>query len=141
MPVLYITEGGETTKIAQSPSIMRYAGKLTGLYPEDPLEAALVDQIVDGANDCTAKVMAAGKEGGAEVVAEWLDFYEKLLVAKGGSFFNGKSLSIAELTVTTMMGFLGRMAGDMSAVPHVKAMVDATNALPAVAEWNAKAAL
>ena len=86
-------------------------------------------------------VLGVREEGGAEVVAEWLGFYEKLLVAKGGSFFNGKSLSIAELTVTTMMGFLGRMAGDLSAVPHVKAMVDATNALPAVAEWNAKAAL
>ncbi|KAJ3279631.1 hypothetical protein HK104_001277 [Borealophlyctis nickersoniae] len=35
------------TAIAQSHAILRYAGKLTGLYPWDILEAAQVDMMVD----------------------------------------------------------------------------------------------
>jgi len=32
---------------AQSQAILRYVGKLTGLYPTDPLEALYVDQVLD----------------------------------------------------------------------------------------------
>jgi hypothetical protein len=34
-------------KIAQSASIIRYVGKLTGLYPTELISAALVDSIID----------------------------------------------------------------------------------------------
>ena len=47
VPVLHIEESDITTTIAQSPAIMRYAGKLCGMYPEDPVAAALVDQVSD----------------------------------------------------------------------------------------------
>ena len=47
VPVLHIEESDITTTIAQSPAIMRYAGKLCGMYPDDPVAAALVDQVSD----------------------------------------------------------------------------------------------
>ena len=40
--------------IAQSAAIMRYLGKLSGLYPSDPIKAALVDSIMDEENDLFA---------------------------------------------------------------------------------------
>ena len=39
--------------IVQSASIMRYIGKLSGLYPECPIKAALVDTIIDEEIDMT----------------------------------------------------------------------------------------
>ena len=36
---------------AQSNAMLRYAGKLSGLYPEDPLLAIRVDEIVDVCDD------------------------------------------------------------------------------------------
>lgn len=40
LPILQVND----TVLAQSNAITRYAGRLAKLYPEDPLEAALVDQ-------------------------------------------------------------------------------------------------
>ena len=40
--------------IAQSAAIMRYLGKLSGLYPIDPIKAGLVDSIIDEENDLFA---------------------------------------------------------------------------------------
>jgi hypothetical protein len=37
--------------LVQSAAIMRYLGKLTGLYPSCPLQAAKVDAIIDQEND------------------------------------------------------------------------------------------
>ena len=66
VPVLVIKDSDTTTTIAQSPAIMRYAGKLCGMYPDDPTAAALVDQVIDSANDATAKVMAAATPSAVE---------------------------------------------------------------------------
>ena len=43
IPVLDVA--GE--RFAQSNAILRYAGKLTGLYPEDPIAAMRVDMVLD----------------------------------------------------------------------------------------------
>jgi glutathione S-transferase len=41
---------------AQSMSILRYVGKLTGLYPIDPLEALRVDELLDCIIDIRTKI-------------------------------------------------------------------------------------
>ena len=51
VPLLIVDE---KNYIAQSASIMRYLGKLSGLYPSDPFKAALVDSIIDEENDLFA---------------------------------------------------------------------------------------
>jgi hypothetical protein len=37
----------ENTVLVQSAAILRYVGKKTGLYPADPVSAAIVDAIID----------------------------------------------------------------------------------------------
>ena len=51
VPVLKID--GKT--YCQSLSLLRYAGKLAGFYPEDPLEALKVDQALDSINELVSK--------------------------------------------------------------------------------------
>ena len=43
LPILKLVNGREIT---QSCAILRYAGKLCGLYPEDPLKAMVCDQLL-----------------------------------------------------------------------------------------------
>lgn len=37
--------------VAQSNAFLRYVGKFSGLYPDDPFDALKVDEIVDGVSD------------------------------------------------------------------------------------------
>ena len=54
VPVLEV-DGKE---IAQSNTITRYVGKLAGLYPSDPWEAALCDETMDAVEDVINEVGA-----------------------------------------------------------------------------------
>lgn len=42
--------------IPESSAILRYIGKLGGLYPEDPVQALQVDSFLETANDATKKI-------------------------------------------------------------------------------------
>ena len=44
-------DGKELCQIGQSNSCLRYIGKLTGSYPENPVERALVDEVLDSCED------------------------------------------------------------------------------------------
>ena len=44
--------------LAQSNAINRYVGKLTDLYPSDPWQAALCDEIMEAVEDITTKIAA-----------------------------------------------------------------------------------
>ena len=56
LPILKLVNGREIT---QSCAILRYAGKLCGLYPEDPLKAMVCDSILDTLTDLMAKAPQA----------------------------------------------------------------------------------
>ena len=43
LPVLYV----DGAPVAQSNAIVRYVGKLTDMYPSDPLQAAFCDEILE----------------------------------------------------------------------------------------------
>merc|ERR1719273_1767270 len=53
VPVLKTQDG---RYISQSGSVSRYVAKLTGLYPSDPIEAALSDSIFEMAQDLTTQI-------------------------------------------------------------------------------------
>src|SRR5689334_13473405 len=42
--------------VSQSNSINRYVGKLTGLYPKDDWQALLCDEVMDAAEDISARI-------------------------------------------------------------------------------------
>ena len=98
-------------------------------------------QVIDGANDATAKVMAAGKDAAkaAEVAGQWLGFYNTLLHKAGSVYFDGVGLSVAEICVYCMMKFLARSV-DLTSLPKdypfLSAMLDEVDANPKVVEWT-----
>lgn len=111
MPFLSLADG---TVLAQSNTILRFIGKKTGTYPEDPLAAARVDEVMDVLADLGTKINAVGRgleqeaknAERAKAIAEGpcFDILAKLdaFVAANGS--DGHSVG-AELTVADFLLF------------------------------------
>eukprot|EP00750_Incisomonas_marina_P016679 INCI19276.2.p1 GENE.INCI19276.2~~INCI19276.2.p1 ORF type:complete len:313 (+),score=51.74 INCI19276.2:133-939(+) len=57
LPYLTLADG---TVLGQSQAINRFVARLTGFYPADPLQAAHVDAVIDGASDLVPAVMKVG---------------------------------------------------------------------------------
>lgn len=154
VPVLLVEDGSEATCIAQSPSIARYCGKVAGLYPTDDLAAAMVDQILDSANDCTATLSASMREAdidqrlemrkelAATTLPTWLGYYEALLEKTDGPFFAGETFTVADLCIAGLMGWLtsGVLDGIPTSLadpfPCVTALIEAVAKHPKVEEWT-----
>ncbi|CAM9426109.1 unnamed protein product, partial [Choristocarpus tenellus] len=97
---------------AQSSALLRYAGKLSGLYPEDPLKAMKVDELLAAMEDITGLITPSFKEKDDEKKAREMrealvagplsaamSNICKQLEANPGSWFVGDSLTIADLQV------------------------------------------
>lgn len=142
--------------MAQSNAMLRYAGKLSGLYPEDPIEAAYVDEVIDTITDSMTglfKYRGSDKdqmrEAREKVVAEDLPRYiggcEKRMETFGdGPFAVGGKLSIADLAIVSVVttyktGILDYIEKTvLDGYPRFMASYKATMEHPAVAEWYAK---
>ena len=62
----------DDTMIFQSAAIMRYVGKLTGLYPtNDDLYAARIDMIVDFENDLFTGLSVSRYRGKLDTKSNW----------------------------------------------------------------------
>jgi glutathione S-transferase len=138
VPILIVD--GET--IAQTGAIARFCGKLSGLYPtDDLLLAAKVDQLIDAATDITNQVsptmrikdedakMAARKVLAEETLPKWLGYLETLRIANEGDFFVGDSMTIADLAIYRVVGWL--KGGILDGIP-----TDIVEAFPALAAHN-----
>jgi glutathione S-transferase len=104
MPVLEV----DGKVITQSNTIDRYLGRLTGLYPKDDWQAAVVDEVMDAVEDITTKIgntMALEGEAkkkarealAAGPVPRFLQQIEARLKAGGGEWFVEKRLTVADL--------------------------------------------
>lgn len=150
MPVLIVD--GEI--IAQTGAIARFCGKLSGLYPEDkPLMAAKIDQLIDAATDITNQVsptmrikdedakMAARKVLAEETLPKWLGYLETLLNANDGDFFVGDSMTIADLAIARVIGWLkggildGIPSSVVGAFPALSAHCARMEAHPKIQQW------
>jgi len=97
--------------ITQSNTLLRYAGKLAGLYPSDPLEAAYCDEAMDVTEDIVSKVSPtmfiqdeAEKRRAREALAAgpiplYLGRLATMLKERGGRYFAGDRLSVADFKV------------------------------------------
>ncbi|KAH9472887.1 hypothetical protein MJO28_001260 [Puccinia striiformis f. sp. tritici] len=94
--------------ISQEVAILRYVGRLAGLYPDDPEEAVKVDVATCVVDDLYAVVPAffapenPGKEAAVKMVIEdripkMLQYIEKYLAKQGTTFSAGNSLTVADL--------------------------------------------
>ena len=96
--------------VAQSNAIDRYVGKLANLYPTDPWQAALCDEVMGAVEDIGTKIGATlfipeeqKRTQRRELVEGPIPFYltriERRLEEHGGRYFAGGRLSVADLKV------------------------------------------
>jgi glutathione S-transferase len=104
-------------EVTQSNALSRYAGKLAGLYPEDALQALYCDEVMDAVEDVTFHIARTMRMQGEELraareqlVEGWLPIYLKgltaLLARGGGTYFADNRLTVADLKVSGLVGWL-----------------------------------
>jgi glutathione S-transferase len=143
-------------QVTQCDAILRYVGKLAGLYPIDPMQALLCDEVmyvVEEAGvklgpsfrmtgDAQREARLALVNGSMPVYLAWL---QSQLLAHGGEYFADKRLTVADLKV--FVDVRGLNSGRLDHVPTdlVEKLAPLLNAhmqriaqLPAVLQYYAK---
>ncbi|KAJ0389361.1 hypothetical protein P43SY_011209 [Pythium insidiosum] len=154
LPVLDIDDG--RLVVAQSMSILRYLGSLTGLYPtNDALLAFKIDEIFGPIDDFLGSIgpsfheqdpekqRAMRQEMEREAIPGFFSKLDQRIAARGAPFATGASLTVADLAIYGVIGFLRH--GELPHVspkvvdqfPHLVAIYDKVAMLPKVQEWNA----
>ena len=114
---------------AQTGAIARYCGKLSGLYPKDDnYKSALIDQIIEAAQDINFLVTLSGRDKDPEKkkvardilatrhLPKWFQYLENLNKQNEQSiYFVGKDLTIADLAIWRLLGWL--TSGLLDGVP------------------------
>ena len=114
---------------AQTGAIARYCGKLSGLYPkDDDYKSALIDQIIEAAQDINFLVTLSGRDKDPEKkkvardilatrhLPKWFQYLENLNKQNEQSiYFVGKDLTIADLAIWRLLGWL--TSGLLDGVP------------------------
>lgn len=107
MPVLEV----DGRQLTQSNAINRYVGKLANLYPTDPWQAALCDEVMDAVEDIGQQIVvtfpmkdAAEKKAARERLAAgpislYLSRLHAQLQQRGGEYFADGRLTVADLRV------------------------------------------
>lgn len=122
LPVLYV----DGKPLAQSNAIARYVGKLTDLYPADPWDAALCDEVLDTVEEVTTLIGVTmplaedlKKERRQYLVSNVLPSLLKGLQARltqsDGEYFSGGRMSVADLKVSDLVGWL--CSGHLDHIP------------------------
>lgn len=152
VPTLHV----DGTVVTQSDAIIRYVGKLAGLYPVDAYQALLCDEVMCVVEDATVRLVPSFRMTGDEqkearfalvngsmpVYLRWL---QSQLMAHGGEYFAGNRLTVADLKV--FVDVRGLNSGRLDHVPTdlVEKVAPALNAhmerianMPAVLQYYAK---
>jgi glutathione S-transferase len=129
LPVLDIETASGKVCSAQSNAILRFAGRLAGLYPvDDPIQALKVDEALDMGEDINQSIgpslhepdpdkkMAMRKQLAEETLPEWAAYFERLLVTNGNTgFIVGNSLTVADLKLYWIVDWL--TSGILDGIP------------------------
>ncbi len=122
LPVLEV----DGKRLTQSNAINRYVGKLSGLYPEDPWQAALADEACDVVESFFAVLgrsygmKDAELQRAREAIADGpLPLYAgalaKMLADRGGEWFADGRFTVADLKVREWFRFLS--GGQLDHIP------------------------
>ncbi len=130
--------------VTQSDTLVRYAGRLAGLYPENALEALHCDEAMATVDDIEHKIVPTffmsddeEKRKAREALAAgpmplFFARLETMLKERGGRYFAGDRLSVADFKVFMWIRYL--QSGQLDHVP-----VDIVQKLaPALAEHCAR---
>jgi glutathione S-transferase len=142
--------------VTQCDAITRYVGKLAGLYPADPYQALLCDEVMYVVEESAVRwgpsfrmTGDAQKEARLAIVKDAMPIYlgwlQGQLMAHGGEYFADNRLTVADLKV--FVDVRGLNSGRLDHVPNdmVEKMAPALNAhmqrianMPAVLDYYAK---
>ncbi len=138
--------------LAQTGAIARFCGKLSGLYPKDPLLAAKADQFIDFATDITEIVATTGQDAGEKVriqrrkeLAEGI-LKDKLSILEKNIDFRekwicGSQIGLPDIAVWRLMGWLTGGALDglpldlLNPYERVKAICTQVDSNSKIQEW------
>lgn len=106
VPVLEV----DGVAVTQSDAMLRYAGKLSGLYPADAYQALLCDEVSFVVEEAGIKMGPTFRMSGEEQKAArlalvngsmpvYLAWLQKQLLTQGGEYFADKRLTVADLKV------------------------------------------
>jgi prostaglandin-H2 D-isomerase / glutathione transferase len=149
VPLLEINGGTYT----QSNSMNRYFGRLAGLYPDDPWQAFLCDEIMDVIEDAVHFIVQTFslKDEALQTAREklisdryipYLHSLAERLQNAGGEYFANQSLTVADLKV--FIWVRGLMSGHLDHIPvdlvanHAPSLVDhfeRVNNHPAIVDY------
>lgn len=119
------------TLVTQSNSILRYVGKLAGLYPANDFQALLCDEVMDAAEDIGSRIgntmalapelkQKAREDLAAGAITRHLEQLQAKLRHAGGQYFVEKRLTVADLKVFLWIRWL--RSGALDHIP--KDLVD-----------------
>ena len=151
-PVLVIN--GEV--IAQTGAIARICGKLSGLYPEDIVEAGKVDQVIDAATDINMLIRPSMRENdpikkkemredlSKNDLPRYFSYLEDLLSNNKSQWFVGNNMSIADIAIWRISGWL--TSGIIDDIPknlidkfdNLKNLYSSVNNDKKIKEWVSK---
>jgi glutathione S-transferase len=129
LPVLDVETTAGKVCSAQSNAILRFAGRLSGLYPaDDPVQALKVDEALDVGEDINCllgpsiheqdeeRKLAMRKQLAEENLPEWAAYLERLLTNNGNTgFIVGNSLTVADLKLYWIVDWL--TSGMLDGIP------------------------
>lgn len=143
--------------LSQGNAINRYVGKLAGLYPSDPLQAAFCDEAMEAVEDIVSQVMvtrliqdederktarAALADGPITIYLQQL---QALLESHGGRYFADDRLTVADLRVMLWVrsirkGTLDHVAADLpdTVAPRLAEHCERIENEPKVREYYAR---
>ncbi|KAJ3038271.1 hypothetical protein HDV00_000868 [Rhizophlyctis rosea] len=151
MPILTIDN---STVLAQQHAILRYVGKMAGVYPREDLEQAKVDQFMCHLEDITKvvantlheqdaeKKKAIREELSATTLPRLYGYMERFAAENGTGYLVGNSLTVADLMLYCSdgwlrMGVLDHIKPDiLDAFPNLMKVIKNVGANPKVAEWE-----
>jgi len=152
VPVLHV----DGVQVTQSDAILRFAGKLAGLYPTDSYQALMCDEVAYVVEEAGVKLgptfsMKGDDQKAARValvntsMPQYLGWLQRRLQAHGGEYFADGRLTVADLKVFVDVrglnsGRLDHVPTDLveKVAPALNAHMQRVAANPAVAAYYAK---
>ena len=106
--------------IAQTGAIARICGKLSGMYPKDVIEAGRVDQIIDTVTDINELLNPSMREDDPvikkqmraalsnDALPKYFGYLEEILEANNSGWFVGDDMTIADIAVWSLLGWIAQ---------------------------------
>lgn len=143
-----LTVDGKT--FAESAAMLRFAGKLAGIYPKDPFAAMKVDMVVDALNPILSALQAdkseeARKKVLSDTFPRFFGAINKMYAGTNGPYLLGETISIADLKVAAFAGGMNKggsgnlehiPAGSIEQFAHLMACTKAVLREEKIKAWN-----